>query len=249
MFCHMPVRKGIVVPCYNEGDRIETGKFRDFVAARPEYFVCFVNDGSTDHTKTVLHKVSDQSPGNFICLNNELNLGKGESVRKGLNYLNSLTGMECIGFLDADLATSLDTYHELTEVLHNGDFLAVFASRIQRLGAYIERSDVRHIIGRIFATMISRTIEMKCYDTQCGAKVFKNSVLDGLLDVPFLTRWLFDVEIILRMKEKYTQEVLLKSMVEHAIPEWIEKGGSKISTADIYRIPLDLLKIRRKLKA
>ena len=45
---------GIVVPCYNEMDRIQLSEFSQFLSSNDFIFICFVNDGSTDGTPKVL---------------------------------------------------------------------------------------------------------------------------------------------------------------------------------------------------
>ena len=44
----------IVVPCYDEADRLPVACFRDFVDAEAGYRFLFVNDGSRDGTAEVL---------------------------------------------------------------------------------------------------------------------------------------------------------------------------------------------------
>jgi len=44
------------------------------------------------------------------------------------------------------------------------------------------------------------------YDTQCGAKFFKNTeIIRETLKTPFVTRWAFDVEILGRMSIGYPE--------------------------------------------
>ena len=45
---------GIVVPCYNEANRIELHFFEQFVLQNNNCVFCFVNDGSSDETLEIL---------------------------------------------------------------------------------------------------------------------------------------------------------------------------------------------------
>lgn len=222
--------------------------FRAFVSENPDYHICFVNDGSTDESARVLSEFCATDPEHFSLLNLERNSGKGEAVRKGMLRLIEKKTLETIGFLDADLSTPLSEYRMLNDTLLKGSHQAVFGSRFKRIGSNIDRSVKRHIIGRFFATLISKIIKLPFYDTQCGAKVFFPQILEGVLKDKFLTKWLFDVEIIIRLERKYGLEAVQSLVLEEPLNVWVEKGDSRITKGDIVRIPLDLIRIKRHYK-
>lgn len=244
----MPIKKGIVIPCYNEAERIDLKSFEAFVLSNEDYHICFVNDGSKDKTAEVLYKFCQTNPVHFSHINLDANVGKGEAVRAGLLALRESKHYESIGFLDADLATPLEEYDKLNTTLLTRTYGAVFGSRMKKMGSKIDRSIKRHIIGRFFATLISKTINMHFYDTQCGAKVFKPEILDSILETPFITKWLFDAEILIRLKQKIGLNDISSVVLEQPLDTWIEMGDSKITKADIIRIPIDLFKIKQHYK-
>lgn len=248
MLYNMRAKAGIVIPCYNEADRIDLKSYEAFAAAESSYHICFVNDGSTDNTAEVLSAFCGSNSTQFSLLNLDVNKGKGEAVRAGLLALKSRNEFETIGFLDADLATSLQEYKKLNTALLTSSYQAVFGSRMKKMGSNIDRSLKRHLIGRFFATLISASIDMAFYDTQCGAKVFRPEVLEGIIEKEFLTKWLFDVEILIRLKQKLGKEKIGSLILEKPLDAWTEMGDSKITKSDIVRIPLDLLRIRRHYK-
>ena len=100
------------------------------------------------------------------------------------------------------------------------------------------------MIGRFFATLIGWTIKIPFYDTQCGAKVFSSDVVPTIISTPFVSRWLFDVEIILRLKQLLGKEVT-SLLYEYPISEWNDVKGSKITWKDAFKIPVELLRIKR----
>ena len=244
----MQAKAGIVIPCYNEAERIDLESFKAFASANSGYHICFVNDGSTDNTEKVLLDFCQINPDQFSLINLSVNKGKGEAVRAGLLGLKNKNEFESIGFLDADLATPLEEYKKLNNTMLSSSYQTVFGSRMKKMGSNIDRSVRRHLIGRFFATLISATIKLPFYDTQCGAKVFRPDILDGIIDKEFLTKWLFDVEILIRLKQKYGKKEIYSLVLESPLDTWTEMGNSKISRTDIIRIPLDLLKIRRHYK-
>ena len=60
---------------------------------------------------------------------------------------------------------------------------------------------------------------------------------------PFQTKWLFDVELILRVKNKYGKAYCLDNILEVPLLVWQDIGDSKITSADILKLPTDFLKI------
>lgn len=241
----MSARKGIVIPCYNEAERMDVKAFVGFASSREDYVLCFVNDGSCDDTQEVLESMRSEQPERIRVLRMDKNSGKGEAVRHGLLYLCAEKDFGSAGFLDADLSTSLDDYDKLNDTLLTADYQAVFGSRIKRMGADIRRSAARHLIGRIFASFIGALTSLPFYDTQCGAKVFKPTFIEEVLSEPFVSRWLFDVEIIMRLKNAHG-EALLHRIIEQPLDAWIEMGNSKIKATDSIRLVFDLLRLKKK---
>ena len=119
-------------------------------------------------------------------------------------------------------------------------------SRVKRLGSHIDRRAPRHYLGRIFSTLSSQLLDLAVYDSQCGAKLFRSDVTDVLFADPFVTRWLFDLEILVRLRNHLGRERFLKSAVEVPLTEWQEVGGSKLTLAHMARVPLELIRIRKR---
>ena len=141
----------IVVPCYNEEQRLPKDEFRLFPGAD----FLFVNDGSSDGTLRLLESMRDADPGRISVLNLEKNSGKAEAVRQGI--LNAMERKDdLVGFWDADLATPLNEIPLFLEIFEaRPETEMVFAARVRLLGRNISRRAQRHYIGRIGATLIS----------------------------------------------------------------------------------------------
>ncbi|MEK6153191.1 glycosyltransferase [Flavobacteriaceae bacterium 3-367] len=235
----------IVVPCFNEYYRLPVADFSAFLNQHPQVALCFVNDASTDKTLQRLHTLQNDFPHQVVVLNNEKNLGKAESVRKGVLEGNAKTQSPVLAYLDADLATSLEECYALNSYLVDGKEF-VFASRILKIGSVVERKFSRFLFGRVIATFISNILDLKVYDTQCGCKVFKASLSQILFERPFISKWLFDVELFSRLLVAYGKPVALAKMEEIPVRQWIDQGDSKVKLAYFFRLWYDLFLIRRE---
>ena len=74
----------VVVPCYNEAERLDGGPLLAFLDARPEARLVFVNDGSTDATGDRLAALAAERPDRIHVLSLNPNGGKAEAVRQGM---------------------------------------------------------------------------------------------------------------------------------------------------------------------
>ena len=93
----------VIIPCYNEAQRLELEVFREFVGREERFDFCFVNDGSQDNTSEVLRRAVELEPGRFLLVDNTDNRGKAEAVRSGMLYVSSLNRYNIVGYLGADL--------------------------------------------------------------------------------------------------------------------------------------------------
>ncbi len=243
----------IVIPCYNEGERLNVDTFETFSRAHPHIGFLFVDDGSLDRTKDVLKSFKEKFRCDVLSLSK--NSGKAEAVRQG--FLKALlSNPQFVGFWDADLATPLTEIPRFIELLTEKPKLSlVMGARVKLLGRTIERNAARHYLGRIFATAASLTLGIAVYDTQCGAKLFRvTNNLNGLFTKPFLTRWLFDIEIMARMMQSasmsnqlvHRQKFADESIYELPLLEWRDIKGSKVKPADFFIAFFELLRLYRR---
>lgn len=124
----------------------------------------------------------------------------------------------------------------------------ILGARVRLLGRHIERKASRHYAGRVFATAASTVLRLPVYDTQCGAKLFRCSApMREVFEKPFLSRWIFDIEIIARyISLMKSREEALLGIYEFPLDTWTDVEGSKLKPRDFARAAYDLLRIRRK---
>ena len=231
----------VIVPCYNEEQRLDT-EYWNSLTKSLDFEWIFVNDGSTDNTKSKLEEIKNKT-----ALNLEANSGKAEAIRYGINYAISRSEendlVAC--YIDADSAFEASDVKRIFEIFKEKmtarEIDSVWASRVALAGRNIKRSTTRHHLARIIITIIGFVDKKIPYDPQTGFKIFHlNHKVKQIFENRFKTRWFFDIEI-LRRWESLTGSRM--DIWEEPVIYWKEVSGSKVNNRQYLRIFKELLYI------
>ena len=236
----------LVVPCFNEADRWSEDYWVGMVERTNARYV-FVDDGSSDETGRLLADFAHSHNATLVKLTN--NCGKAEAVRQGwLEILKTEQpdAVTAIGFVDADGAFSAQDVSDLIDLTHAPEEShspdAWWSSRVALAGRDIQRNLWRHYLGRVVATYLSLGEPAIPYDTQAGLKLFRPSeTFTEIIQLPFATRWLFEVEILARFREVAGRPM---SIWEMPLNSWVDVAGSKVTTRESIRIARELSRLK-----
>lgn len=238
------MKTGIIIPCYNEENRLDVNAFKNFISTENKYHLCFVNDGSIDDTISVLKQIQKSNPGKVSVIDLINNGGKATAVRAGAKYLYTRREVTYIGFMDADLSTDFNDFGDLVNTLHtNRDLGFVFGSRAKEASEGIKKDGIRAIISKLINILIVFILGLSIADTQCGAKVFESNLVPLLFGKKFYTKWLFDVEMFIRMKRYFGKEKTVSLIFEQPLSRWVHMEDSKLGLRDSLEIPFRLVSI------
>jgi dolichyl-phosphate beta-glucosyltransferase len=234
----------IVIPVFNEAPRWNHEYFLQLSFIKKVKLV-FVNDGSTDISASLISNLILVNPAIEI-LNLERNVGKAEAVRLGLKKVLKNPDVQISGFLDSDGAFSLSDISRITSLAWSEDddsnSVWWWSSRIKLAGSQIERSKVRHAIGRIVATSLYSKNFSLPYDTQAGFKLFKvDDFFKNSLEEPFRTKWFVDLEILYRYRRG---SKTFPNIEELPLTTWKEIPGSKLGIRDALDVVREVLVIK-----
>jgi glycosyltransferase involved in cell wall biosynthesis len=237
----------LVIPCYNEERRLHLDVFVRELSENPNLSLLFVNDGSEDNTQKVIQKICDSNPARTLSLSLNKNMGKGEAVRTGMLYLLKTGSYNPIGFWDADLAVPLSEVLDFVDIFRtNPEVRVVIGSRVHLAGRLIERINFRHYLGRLFATIMCLTFGFTIYDTQCGAKLFDRDVLIPVVEDPFHSKWIFDVELLMRISLLPSLKIKNNWLYEVPVKEWLNISGTKRNISAYTNAFFDYIHLVRK---
>lgn len=238
----------LAIPAYNEGQRL--GPYLDQLLpalgqAALGVDVLVVDDGSRPEEAGAMRRAVDgmreRHPFLRPMLRVEPNQGKGGAVYAAWRQEREAVWL---AFVDADGAIPPSEVVRLVRlVADSGDpGLCAMAARVKMLGRDVRRHLHRHLIGRVFATLVHLLTGTGAYDTQCGFKIVPRERFARLGPRLRETRYCFDVELICQLERDGAR------IVEVPI-DWYDKPGSKVRLGrDSLDMALALLRIRRRLR-
>lgn len=213
------MKLSIVVPAYNEEDRIAR-----MLAAYLPYFTERYGDdfelivsvnGSTDRTEEIVRSLAARFP-RLRVLVDPRPIGKGGAIMAG----GAIATGERVGFVDADGATPPAAFDDLVRSI--GAAGLIIASR--RLpGAVVSPRQpwTRRCASQVFNGLVRVLFKLRITDTQCGAKLMTAEAWHAIVPHIGLTKWAFDVDMLFKTRR-----------AGYAIAEipttWSDVGGSKL---------------------
>lgn len=226
----------VVIPAYNEGERISATLERVLGYVRRQGWdaeVIVVNDGSRDGTAEIVQRYASKD-SMLRLVENPGNRGKGYSVRHGMLKARG----DVIVFSDADLSSPIEELPKLLEALTAGADIAIGSRWLQAELQTQRQSLHRQVFGRIFNILARVTLGLRFKDTQCGFKAFTRRAAQTILPLQRIERWGFDPEILF-LAHKFG------FCVEEVAVHWGHAGGTRIHPLkDGTRMFLDMLRIR-----
>jgi dolichyl-phosphate beta-glucosyltransferase len=171
----------------------------------------------------------------------DANRGKGGAVRAGWD--TAMSEHDWVGFVDADGAISASEVCRLLQLASSSPpDTAWFGSRVRMLGKTIERSALRHLSGRVFATLVGLSITPAVYDSQCGIKFVPTAAYRRVASWLREDGFCFDVELLAALLDAGI------AVVEEPI-DWRDQPESRVSFwRDAWRMFLGVRRIRARRK-
>jgi dolichyl-phosphate beta-glucosyltransferase len=229
----------LVIPCFRESGRI--GAFLpelcEEMGALGAVNVMVVEDGSDETEVKAMSVIIEALRGKYACLLplNVLprNLGKGGAVYAGWAECGSA---DWLAFVDADGACSAKEVARLIRMLDGKT--SFFASRVKILGRRVDRLFKRHLLGRVYATLVSELLKVPVYDSQCGLKLVPRAAYEKISNRLQVTGFAFDVELMVALLDAGFE-------IREVPIDWHEVDGGKVNLIrDTWRMARDVLKIR-----
>src|SRR3989344_4852650 len=211
------VELSIIIPAYNEENRI-----RETVESYINYFknysheLIIIPNGCKDKTEDIVKELSKKYLSIKYKTIKEA-VGKGKAIKEGFNIAQG----SLIGFVDADNSTKPKDFEDLIKNIKGYD--CIIASRYMKGSIVKPKQKIMRIIGsRAFNFLVRIMLNLEICDTQCGAKLYKKNAIKNITPKLDVTRWAFDVDLLLKLKNQGYN-------IKEFPTTWEDKAGSKFS--------------------
>lgn len=179
----------LVIPVLNEAENIDelvTRIDKTCKESNITYELLFIDDHSTDKTKTLITSLAKDFPITFAL--KEKKQGKAQSIIEGAQ----LAKYPIIGFIDADLQYPPEAIPEMLKKIEDGADLVV-ANRTRN------GHSPRDFSSKVFYLFFCKFLHNFSCDVQSGLKLFRKDILERKQLSP-KSQWMFDLELLLHAR-------------------------------------------------
>jgi dolichyl-phosphate beta-glucosyltransferase len=236
------VELSIIIPIYNEADRISATlrRINQYMADAPlSYELILALDGPSDNTLEMLEEIADEIV-NLRIINRTINRGKGYSVREAILQANGRLRL----FVDADNSTDIAHFEKMRPLFAAG-YAVVIASRspkdVRGARQSVPQPWYKRAIGQAGNWLVQLLVFPGVWDTQCGFKAFHADAAAQIFSRATIDGWGFDIEVL-------TIARALNYSVGIIPAEWTNDRRSHVRLPDYLRILRETLRVRRNLR-
>lgn len=229
--CHLEV----LIPSLNEAGRLPETLARTIEYLEAQTYsssLVVIDNGSIDQTVDLASKVrSHHVSVNVIgCAQR----GKGAAVRRGFHTSRA----RFVGYMDADLATPIETLDIVVPLLENGAQAVVGSRRVG--GAVVaERQPFLRVASGAAFRMMANLVLREIADTQCGFKFFAGDLVRTVAHQLSIDGFAFDIELLWAVTQYGAQ-------VTEVPVKWSDREGSTLRMrTDGWRAAVDLFRLAR----
>jgi glycosyltransferase involved in cell wall biosynthesis len=224
--------RSVVVPTYNEEERIE--RAIQALLKLKDVEIIISDDGSNDKTKEIAKRLSRKHKNIRVIVG--AHSGKGGALIRGFNSSKG----DVLGFLDADLSAKPTELEKVLEVVESGRAdLAIGSRELSGSVIPLRQPIYRRILGISYSLLARALFGVKVKDFQCGCKAFRRELWSKVN--PRAPGFVFDTELIALAGHKGFK-------IEEVPITWTNDRRSKVHPVkDPLNMLTGLLKIKWRL--
>jgi len=179
----------VIMPAFNEGNHIYANVLQVCDALKGlDFEVIVVDDGSLDDTFRESQRAT--AAGYPVrSVQHKVNRGKGAALFYGFEF----TTGDYIAFLDADLEIHPSYTREFLHRLNESNADLVIGTKVPRTN---QVPVARRMMSLVYRALVSVLFGLSLSETQTGIKLFRRDVLEMCVPRLRVSRFAFDVELL-----------------------------------------------------
>lgn len=167
------MKLSVIIPAYNEEKTI-VELIEKVYKVKLDKEIIIVDDGSTDNTSNRI-KEAMKNKKDIYFIKNEINKGKGYSIRKGLEQVKG----NIVIVQDADLELDPNDYYDLIKPFEEKNTQVVYGSRLLNKDNPKQMTSF-YFGARIITFFANLLYGIKITDEPVGYKLFKTEIIKNL---------------------------------------------------------------------
>ena len=184
-----PIRLSIIVPAFNEGSHICDNLLVIWDSLkRHDTEIIAVDDGSSDNTLAEIERAAKTNPA-IKPLQLRSNAGKGASLFRGFEHARG----DVIVFFDSDLEIAPHYIVKLLAVMEEEQADVVAGVKDINSNRF---PAPRRMTSALYRNTVKFLFDLSISDTQTGIKAFKREVLENAIPRMSVSRFAFDLELL-----------------------------------------------------
>ncbi len=197
----------LVIPVLNDRMTITESAIIQFSQQNPSVLLSFTIDSNSKKTISLLKNIQCLCPENIVINIHDSFSNQVEAIRQGMLFAYNHTKSEIIGFIDPNINISFEQWLAMAKQQEYAkQFSATFGSRISSNKKSIVQK--RKPISVEFANSLIKRFEKVFIKTDfqdivCNAKTFNRHLLPFIFKDKFEDDQLFELELLLRLKQKF----------------------------------------------
>ncbi len=210
----------IVIPLYNEAENVGllTQRIHESLDGY-RYHIVYVDDFSTDETRSVIKALDDQK---VHLIELKKNYGQSLALAAGIDYA---TG-DYIITMDGDLQNDPSDIPQMLQYALEGEYDLITGIRQKR-----KDSLVKKIPSKIANFLVRRVTKLDIKDNGCALKVFTKDIAKGLNLYGEMHRF---ITLLAHLEGAQIKQVPVKHHARHA-------GASKYGLERVFKVVADMM--------
>ena len=231
----------VIVPAYNEEERIETTlrRISEYCSSQPfTYEILVTIDGAKDRTPQIVEELKSSIP-HLELVYEKRNFGKGYAVAKGMLAAKG----EIRLFTDADNSTDISHFDKMKPKFDKGSQVVISSRHpwdAKGASQAVSQPLYKRAMGMAGNLFIQIVAVPGIWDTQNGFKAFRDEAAKKIFSQITIYRWGFDIEVLALAR-------LFRYKIGIIPVHWIDDARSHVKLSAYLQVLWETVKVRWNL--